>query len=238
MAKLNKQQLIEALATVAHNASLSDLEAMTSKELGALLQSSPKLSTPIMLEKEVVQLGELVEITDESIEHDKEMARQCKDKKDLDSLPLGYSIMKEDENAFYITMPNGKESENTHTTYASALAEAIEDAKANPARVVTKKRGEALRVDKKVSAKDKAYDLFKTNAELKSTELLNLVCLELSMDRKVASSYLCYYRKEYNIVATRGLTKEDKLLAFINDQFSCDLSEGQMKAILSSINED
>lgn len=232
MAKMTKVQLIEALANVQHTASLSDLEAMTNKELGALLQSSPKRDV-VTLEKAPVQLGELVEITEENIELDKAGKVE-----QTETLPLGYSIMKEEEDAFYIVMPNGKESEITHTTYASALTEAIEDAKANPAQVVTKRRGEGVSVDKKVSAKDKSFELFKNNADLKSTALLDLVCLELSMDRKVASSYLCYYRKEYNIVATRGLTKEDKLKAFINDQFSCDLSEGQMKAILSSINED
>lgn len=207
MAKLTKVQLIEALANVNHGMSLSELEALTNKELGALLQSSPKIEAEPQIEEEPKVL------------------------------PIGYSIMKEADDAFYIIMPNGKESENTHLTYDLALNEAIEDALANPTPI--KKRGSSsTSVDKKVSAKDKAFDLFKANGELKSTQLLDLVCQELEMDRKVASSYLCYYRKEYNIVANRGLSKEDKLKAFINDHFSCDLSEGQMKAILSTINED
>lgn len=97
---------------------------------------------------------------------------------------------------------------------------------------------ETVKKEPKVSAKQKAYDLFKANSEMKSSELLDLVCNELSMDRKVASSYLCYYRRDFGIQAQRGLSKEEKLMNFINDQFSVDLTEGQMKAILSTINED
>ena len=228
MAKMTKIQLIEALALVSHDASLSDLEAMTNKELGALLQSSPKKDLPVLTAE------------DEQDQAFVDSLKPVVESTPVLTLPVGYSVMKESDSAFYVVMPNGKESEYTHETYEQALQEAIADAIANPTQIVTKKRGADQKpsVDKKVSAKDKAFDLFKNNASLKSPDLLDLVCKELDMNRKVASSYLCYYRKEYNIVATRGLTKEDKLKAFINDQFSCDLSEGQMIAILHTINED
>ena len=92
---------------------------------------------------------------------------------------------------------------------------------------------------KKVPAIKQAYALFdQHHATMESAELLDLVCKELDMGRKVASSYLCYYRKERNITAQRGLSKEEKLKNFINDHFSTDLTEGQMIAILHTINED
>lgn len=92
---------------------------------------------------------------------------------------------------------------------------------------------------KKVPAIKQAYALFdQHHATMESAELLDLVCKELEMGRKVASSYLCYYRKERNIMAQRGLSKEEKLKNFINDHFSTDLTEGQMIAILHTINED
>lgn len=92
---------------------------------------------------------------------------------------------------------------------------------------------------KKVPAIKQAYALFdQHHATMESAELLDLVCKELEMGRKVASSYLCYYRKERNITAQRGLSKEEKLKNFINDHFSTDLTEGQMIAILHTINED
>ena len=108
----------------------------------------------------------------------------------------------------------------------------------NFGEVPVDKSVETVKKEPKVSAKQKAYDLFKANEAMKSSELLDLVCNELSMDRKVASSYLCYYRRDFGIQAQRGLSKEEKLMNFINDQFSVDLTEGQMKAILSTINED
>lgn len=92
---------------------------------------------------------------------------------------------------------------------------------------------------KKVPAIKQAYALFdQHHATMESADLLDLVCKELEMGRKVASSYLCYYRKERNITAQRGLSKEEKLKNFINDHFSTDLTEGQMIAILHTINED
>lgn len=223
--KLTKDQMIAMIeanpAYVANDQ--APLVSLTKAQLGKVLQMLPAVETK------------------QEVAPKEETPKQEEIKKEAPaapSLPLGYIVVVDKETGkFELCHPNSEEW-HVFNTREEAVAAACVHFVANGAKVEAPTKAAKASVEKGPSAKDRSYELFAANPNMSSSELLNLVCKELSMDRKVASSYLCYYRKDNNIQATRGLSKEEKLKAFINDHFATDLSEGQMKAILASINEE
>lgn len=231
--KLTKDQLIATIA--AHpgyvaTPETTPLDALTKADLGKILQALPAQAEPEVKQEE----------------------EQIKTEETGPTLPLGYIVVKDEASGrFELCFPNGDWFDGDwfdgdFETRDQAVAQACMHEKAYWSQKQFVANGgqtkaqstKAASVDKGPTAKEKSYKLFADNASLSSSELLNLVCKELGMDRKVASSYLCYYRKDNNIVANRGLSKEEKLKNYINEHFATELSEGQMTAILATINEE
>lgn len=215
--KLTKDQLIATI--VAHPGYVAhpdtDLAALTKADLGKILQALPAQAEPEAKQEEEIKTEETGP-----------------------TLPLGYIVAKDEASGrFELCFPNGDWFDGDFETRDQAVAQACMHFVANGGQTKAQST-KAASVDKGPTAKEKSYKLFADNASLSSSELLNLVCKELGMDRKVASSYLCYYRKDNNIVANRGLSKEEKLKNYINEHFATELSEGQMTAILATINEE
>lgn len=90
-------------------------------------------------------------------------------------------------------------------------------------------------VVKQPSLKEKCFDFFKNNPTMKSTQLLDHVVNTFNCTRKVASSYLCYYRQENNIQAIRGLSREDKIKKSIFDVYGIEVSEDKLTTIINLI---
>lgn len=99
----------------------------------------------------------------------------------------------------------------------------------------TDEKQDTAPIAKEPSLKDKCFEYFKANPSLKSTQLLDHVVNTFNCTRKVASSYLCYYRQDNGIQAIRGLSREDKLKKSIFDVYGIEVQDDKLTTIINLI---